>query len=132
MIRGRPERVLMRSKLLWLIVKQRHGGPEVLTIDGRVLPVFSFREKSEAYLRLGGADSCWRASETTCGELVSVLYGPCREAERVCLDPLPEMVELVSMSRNAFVEALLASNASSAVGEAHTRRGNVLSQTLLC
>ena len=113
----------MRSKLLWLIVKQRHGGLEVLTIGGRVLPVFSFREKSEAYLRLEGADNCWRARETTCGELVSVLYGPCREAERVCLDPLPEIVEPVSMSRKAFVEALLASNASSAVEEARILGG---------
>ncbi len=114
----------MRSESLWLIVKQPHGGLEVLTIDGRVLPVFSFREKAEAYLlRLEGADDCWRARETACGELVSVLYGPCREVEGVWLDPLPEMVELVSMSRQAFVEALLASNASAAVEEAHVRQG---------
>ncbi len=114
----------MRSESLWLIVKQPHGGLEVLTIDGHVLPVFSFREKAEAYLlRLEGADDCWRASETAYGELVSVLYGPCREVERVCLDPSPETVELASMSRQAFVEALLASNASAAVEEAHVRQG---------
>ncbi len=101
----------MRSESLWLIVKQPHGGLEVLTIDGRVLPVFSFREKAEAYLlRLEGADDCWQARETACGELVSVLYGPCRDAEGVSLDPLPEMVELASMSRQAFVEGLLAGN----------------------
>jgi hypothetical protein len=86
--------------------------------------VFSFREKAEAYLlRLEGADDCWRARETACGELVSVLYGPCRDTEGVWLDPLPEMVELVSMSRKAFIEALLASNASAAVEEAHVRQG---------
>ncbi len=114
----------MHSKLLWLIVGQRHGGLEVLTVGGRVLPVFSFREKAEAYLlRLVGADGGWRARETACGELVSVLYGPCREAEGVWLDPLPEMVELVSMSRKEFVEALLASNASPAVEEAHVLGG---------
>ncbi len=114
----------MRSKLLWLIAKQRHGGLEVLTIGGRVLPVFSFREEAQAYLlRLGGADNRWRARETACGELVSVLYGPCREAERVCLDPSPETVELASMSRQAFVEGLLAGNASFAVEEANVLGG---------
>ncbi len=87
------------------------------------MPVFRFREKAEAYLRIRSADNRWRARETSCGELVSMLHGPCREAERVWLDPSPEMVELVSMSRNAFVEALLASDASPAVEEAHVLGG---------
>ncbi len=110
----------MGSRPLWLIIRQHFSGLEVFTTDGHVWPVFSFREEAEAFLHLkGAAGDGWRARETTCGELVSVLYGPCRDIEHVSLDPLPQMVELVSMSRKAFVKALLASDTSSSVEEPH-------------
>src|SRR5215203_6386740 len=32
----------------------------------------------------------WRVRESTCGELTSVLYTPCRDIGHVVLDPLPE------------------------------------------
>ena len=54
----------------------------------------------------------WQASESTVGEIISVLCGPCASVERVALDPLPEMVlertvGLVSLSRERFVDLVL-------------------------
>jgi hypothetical protein len=102
------ERAKMASTSLWIIVHQRCRGLEVLTGGCHVLPVFSSRREAETFLLLE-APSGWRVRETTCGELVSVLYGPCRNVEHVALDPLPDMVERVSLSRKAFVGALVAS-----------------------
>ncbi len=109
----------MGSRPLWLIVKYRCSGLEVFTIGRHVLPVFSFREEVEAFLHFRDAADGWQARETTAGELASILYGPCREVEHISLDPLTERVELVGLSRKAFVEALLGSDTSSAVEEPH-------------
>ena len=81
---------------------------------GEILPVFSYKEEAEMFLRLGVSGKGWRVRESTCGELASVLYGPCRDVEQVYLDPLPDMVcgrmvGLASMSRKDFVGALLPS-----------------------
>ena len=97
----------MGTRPLWLIAKQRCNGLEVFTIGSNVLPVFSFREEAEMFLGLGYAADGWQLRETTCGELVSVLYGPCREVTHVSLDPVPGMVEFVSLSRERFIEVLL-------------------------
>ena len=108
----------MGSRPLWLITKQGLSGLEVLTTGGYTLPVFSFREEAEVFLHfVEGARDGWQARETTCGELVSILYGPCGDAERVSLDSLPKIAELMSFSRKVFVEALLASEVPSAVEE---------------
>ena len=107
----------MGNKPLWLIVRQRCSGLEVFTIGRHVLPVSSFREEAEAFLHFKGAADGWHARETSCGELVSVLYGPCREVEHISLDPLPKIVEVTSLSRKAFVASLLGSDTSSAVEE---------------
>ena len=107
----------MHNRSLWLIVKQGCSGLEVFTIGRHMLPVFSFREVVETFLHFRDAAESWHARETTCGELVSILYGPCREVEDVSLNPLPETVELVSFSRKAFVEALLGSEIPSVVEE---------------
>jgi hypothetical protein len=109
----------MGNRPLWLIVKQRCSGLEVLTTGAYVLPVFSFREEVETFLHfLKDPGDDWQARETTCGELVSVLYGLCRDIEHVSLDPLmPGIVELTSFSRKAFVKALHRSDASSSVEE---------------
>ena len=50
--------------------------------------------------------------ETTPGQLVSILYGPCADVGRVMLDPLPEIgasmqSSLLSMDRNDFVESVM-------------------------
>ena len=82
--------------------------------DGRrVLPVFSFEEEAVLYLCLGGQGS-WQVRRTGPGELVSLLYGPCREVQLVALDPMSDvetevMNGLVSLERGRFVDILLRS-----------------------
>ena len=109
----------MGNRPLWLLVKQRCSGLNVFTIGRHVLPVFSFREEVEAFLHFRGASDGWLARDTTCGELISILYGPCSEVEDISLDPLTETVELVGLSRKAFVKALLANDASYSIQEPH-------------
>jgi hypothetical protein len=90
----------------------------------KVLLVFSFEEEAEMFLHLGGyADSGWRVRESSAGELVSVLCGPCIDVEGVALDPLPEMledgtIELVEVGRRRFVEQLLERGANGLVVQA--------------
>ena len=99
----------METRPFWLIAEQQCNGQKVFTIGSNVLPVFSSEEEAEMFLGFGHAADGWQVKETTCGELVSVLYGPCRGAGHVALDPVPGLVELVSLSRKAFVRALLES-----------------------
>ena len=102
----------------WLITKNEGGRIEVLTNglasgEEEVLAVFSYKEEAEAFLGLWEAgDDGWRARESTAGELISVLYGPCAGVEKVALDPLPEMVAqstlgLVSLGRERFINLVL-------------------------
>lgn len=75
--------------------------------------IFGHEEEAEMFLHLGGyGDDGWSARESSSGELVSVLYGPCSGAERVALDPLAEMVtcvtpNLVRLRRERFLGGLL-------------------------
>jgi hypothetical protein len=105
------------GSVYWLIAKNDNRRLEVLTTGEpggeEVLPVFSHEEEAEMFLRLGQVafEGC-QTRESTSGELISVLYGPCAGVERVALDPLPEMltartVELVSLSRERFVDLVL-------------------------
>ena len=102
----------------WLIARHRTGGMEVLTTNlargGEALPVFSFEEEANMFLRLGALGDDWRERETAGGELVSVLCGPCAGVDRVVLDPVPlpgSLVEglngLLSTGREAFMRSLL-------------------------
>jgi hypothetical protein len=100
------------TRPLWLIVKDRVGGMEVLRtilVSGEeALPVFSFEDESSMFLELG-TSGCWRVRKTTAGELTSILFGPCAGVGRVVLDPLPgpfaeALMDLVSMGRKAFME----------------------------
>jgi hypothetical protein len=96
--------------MFWLIARHENGRLELLTIDAgdeKALPVFSFEEEAEAFLSLGAPETYWWIRETTPGELVSMLYGPCAGVGRVALDPLPGLggeaiVGLVSLSRERF------------------------------
>ncbi len=107
----------VRRSTYWLLAKRRCGRLEVLTTslaDGRrVLPVFSFEEEAALFLCLGGQGS-WQVRRTGPGELVSLLYGPCREVQLVALDPMSDvetdvMSNLVSLKRRRFVDVLLRS-----------------------
>jgi hypothetical protein len=104
------------GSVYWLIARNENGRLEVLAtrLAGaeEALPVFSHEEEAEMFLRLRGVDDGWQTRESTAGELISVLYGPCASVERVDLDPLPEMLVertfgLVSLSRKRFVDLVL-------------------------
>ena len=109
----------------WMIARAGEGRLEPLCVRAglwKVLPVFSFEEEAEMFLRLGGYDSSgWRARESCAGELVSVLLGPCLDVEGVALDPLPEMPEdgtlgLVWVGRKRFLGQLLERGARTGSG----------------
>ena len=107
-----------RHKRWWLIAKNANSRVEFLTTEsdadgGETLVVFGHEEEAEMFLYLGGyGDDGWRARESSSGEIVSVLYGPCSGAEGVALDPLAEMVAcgtlgLVRLRREHFLGGLL-------------------------
>jgi hypothetical protein len=103
----------------WLITKYDISKMNALTIwlgcDGEALAVFGFEEEAEMFLHLRRAalEEGWRVRQTSAGELVSVLYGPCSNAKKVVLDPLPgvvggeELIGFLSMRRKDFLRILL-------------------------
>ncbi len=104
-----------RRRPYWLLASIRQGRVEVLTTslaDGRrVLPVFSFEEEAELYLRPGIRGS-WRVRQTEGGELLSLLHCLCNKVELVALDPMSGfetdvMDNLVSLDRERFMDVLL-------------------------
>ena len=100
----------------WVIAKDGFGQPDLLTVDldgtGQALPVFSFEEEAEMFLWLQTTEDGREVRETTPGQLVSILYGPCADVGRVMLDPLPEIgasmqIGLFGMDRHDFVESVM-------------------------
>ena len=106
----------------WVIAKDAKnakdgfGQLDLLTVDldgaGAALPVFSFEEEAEMFLWLQTTEDGREVRETTPGQLVSILYGPCAEVGRVMLDPLPEIgasvqISLLGMDRDDFVESVM-------------------------
>jgi hypothetical protein len=99
---------------------------EVFTLDTgdeMVLPVFSFQEESELFLRLEATEANWWPRETPTGELVSLLLSLCARVDKVALDPLPglwerEILGLASTDRRHFLRHLLGEVA------AHSERKN--------
>ena len=116
--RGVPRRA--GTQRYWVIAKDAKDGfgqPDLLTVDldgaGQALPVFSFEEEAELFLWLQTTeDGREEVRETTPGQLVSILYGPCADVGRVMLDPLPEIGarmqnSLLGMDRNDFAESVM-------------------------
>ena len=111
-----PPRRSPGNKTRWLIARDGDGRLEALCVwagAARVLPVFSFEEEAEMFLCLGGYDGAWRARESSAGELVSVLCGPCKDVKGVALDPLPEMLKdgtvgFVEVGRESFLGQIFA------------------------
>lgn len=109
-----------RGSSYWLISKRRRGRVDIWTMglaDGRsLLPVFSFEEEATLFLSLGVQGS-WQVRQVGAGELVSLLYGPCRGVELVALDPVSGaeaavVNRCVSLTRKRFVDVLLRTRAS--------------------
>jgi hypothetical protein len=120
------------SSTFWLVVRHEDRQMEVLMVGcsgEQALPVFSGDGEAEMFVWIEGAfEDGWRVRETSSGELVSILYGPCAGVGRVALDPSPEMVgmnavSLVSVARERFLRWILDSPCSISLGSHHhTRR----------
>ena len=103
----------------WLIADLTDDNMDVFTIDAdgeRVLPVFSFLDEAQMYVRLQLGSPLktlgWGPRASSAGEIVSVLYGPLSDVARVALDPLPEVcgssvLDLLCVRREAFVRSLV-------------------------
>jgi len=128
--RGGSRTTMLKAKLarrsLWLITKDITSRMDIFTThlcdDRKALVVFSFEEEAQMFLdfRLAMSGGGWRVRQTSVGELVSVLYGPCSDTKKVVLDPVPkagreELAELLSMHRNDFLRFLLGKEAPSNV-----------------
>jgi hypothetical protein len=101
----------------WLISRDGSKHVEIFVVERSreesVLPVFSSKQEAQLFAQKkeqvkGG----WHARPTGIGELVSVLYGPCRRVGSVALDPPWETLgertlDLVCLSRGEFVDFLL-------------------------
>jgi hypothetical protein len=77
-----------------------------------MLPVFSFREEAEMYLRIEALVGDWQVRKISAGELVSLLHEKCAIVRRVALDPLPgtwadKVVELVVLDCERFVSRVV-------------------------
>jgi len=91
------------------------GLPVPWLVDGgRGLPVFSFEEETEAFLRSRGASSGgWTVREAGAEELLAVLLGPTGSVtKKVLLDPIPGVADavsscLVGIGRERFAGRLL-------------------------
>jgi hypothetical protein len=79
----------------WLLVRGGEFTPEVLTTTPgggqRALVVFGFRQEAEMYLRLEPevGERGWRLRQSDAGEVLSMLWGLCKDVGCVALDPLP-------------------------------------------
>jgi hypothetical protein len=115
-----------------LLAKYGVPGAGVLVAEcagTQALPVFSGEGEAEMFFWLGGAfEDGWQIRETTDGELVSILYGPCAGVGWVMLDPspqmTPEMTRSESVSRERFVSWILnrpCSFSAPAVARRHAR-----------
>jgi hypothetical protein len=112
-------------RVFWVVFAGEPRLTQPLTMSlGRgneALAVFSHEEEAEMFLRsLSLAGEGWRARETSAGEAVSLLYGPCCGAKSVVLDPLPQMLDdgllgLVALDRRRFVGWATARNRSPSV-----------------
>ena len=100
----------------WMIARHdANGRLQPLCVragTSRVLPVFSFEEEAEMFLCLQTTEDGREVRESTPGQLVSILYGPCADVGRVMLDPLPEIgvsmqISILGMDRNDFVESVM-------------------------
>ena len=98
----------------WLVAKNGVGPFEVFVLDdGDTLPVFSGEGEAELFLWLREAhEHGWEVRESSCGELVSVLYGPCSQARLVALDPSTEILDrwgagYSGLGREAFLKWMI-------------------------
>jgi hypothetical protein len=111
LIEGKEGLGRRRPKTFWLIVQDDTDQPMIFELEtgSRVksLPIFSFEEEAQLFLRLGGLERRWRASETD----ATTLAETCSGTEYVVLDPFPEIGlaapdEAVSLRWEMFLDLL--------------------------
>ena len=76
-----------------------------------VLPVFSGEAAARSFVARCGVEG-WVVRKTGAGELISVLFGPCRGCRLVALDPpgaleIEAALELAGVGREVFMEPIL-------------------------
>ncbi len=79
-------------------------GPE------RALVVFGFEEEAHAFFVSASLGEGWRIRESSAGELISMLFGPCAYVDGVLLDPPPDVCSSAmpppTVGRRRFVDFL--------------------------
>lgn len=112
------QKTKVAGRRLWLITRHIGNSMDVYTTnlqdDSKALVVFSFEEEAEMFLdlRLAASEDGWKVRQTSAGELVSILHGPCSGTKRIVLDPVPEiggaaLADLLSMPQKEFLRLLL-------------------------
>jgi hypothetical protein len=99
----------------WLLARHGDSQSEVLIVThggSEMLPVFSFREEAEMYLRIEMLGGDWQVREISAEELVSLLHEKCAIVRSVALDLLPgtwadEVTELVGLDCERFVSRVV-------------------------
>ncbi len=117
MMLGSEAEKTTRRPRYWTLVRQNDCHTDVFTFDpdgrGEAMAVFGFEEEAELFLGFDELGDGWQVRETTSGEIVSLLYGPCADVERVVIDPLPRMIgnvgcmEPLSISTADFTRILV-------------------------
>ena len=107
----------------WLICDGT-GPPGALVLNlaglGRTLPVFSFPEEAEMFMRLDGLDGDWEVREGVADDFFPHFFGPRERVESVVLDPLPGTMGdgaegPVGIGPGRFVDRFLGASAPDAV-----------------
>lgn len=83
----------------------------------KALPIFSFEELAQGFLKHRGLGPEWHIRESYNGEMISLLLGPCTDVERILPNPLPDPLAgqgalLNSMDRERFMDFLLTARES--------------------
>ena len=108
----------------WLICDGTRP-PGALVLDlaglGRTLPVFSFPEEAEMFMRLDGLDGDWEVREGMADDFFPHFFGTRERVESVVLDPLPGAMGdgaqgPVGIGPGRFVDRFLGVSAPDVVG----------------
>ncbi len=96
----------------WLIVRHESGLMDALTRGigpERALVVFGFEDEAHAFFVSASLGEGWCIRESSAGELISMLFGPCAYVDGVLLDPPPEVCSSPmprTVGRRRFVDFL--------------------------
>ncbi len=96
----------------WLVVRHESGLMDALTrVIGpeRALVVFGFEDEAQMFFMSASLGDGWCVRESSAGELISMLFGPCAYVDGVLLDPPPEVCSSPmprTIGRRRFVDFL--------------------------